>query len=354
MTFREKINNEVLATCRLLSGEETSLIYYYHVFNLFPNVIKTEINNGKGSYDYIIKKYKVSQDDIFQIETINKQEHLVINTYLIFIPKKSLLFYYNNGSIYLYYSTNTNKDSVIEIINSIGSKFKNEVKNKIELGIITSDSYGLNLTKIENNKIEISITNNYNNDFKKLHNEILLSLNTLNSKGLVLLHGKPGTGKTSYLRYLLQEITTKNIIYITPEISHQLGEPSFLNFILSYPNSVLIIEDAETLIKSREIENNNLIANLLNLTDGLLSDCLHLQIICTFNTNIENIDKALMRKGRLIARYEFNELTIEKSNFLLNELFPNKYKTDKPLTISEIYNFSNPNYENEKKSKIGF
>lgn len=354
MTFKEKINYELLTICRSKSGDDTCLIFYYHVFEIFPNVIILDINNVKDSYDYIIETYNVLQGDIFKIETIDNQNHCGISTYIIFVPQYYLLFYYNDTNLFLYYSGEKTKENVNEIVTTISSKFKNVVKSKIELGIVTLDSYGLNLTKIENTKIELCLEKNYNNDFEQLHAEILSSLNTSNSKGLLLLHGKPGTGKTSYLRYLLQEITTKNIIYITPEISHQLGEPRFLNFILSYPNSVLIIEDAEALIKSREDGSNSLISNLLNLTDGLLSDCLHLQIICTFNTNIENIDKALMRKGRLIARYEFNELTIEKSNQLLKELYDNETTTDKQLTLAEIYNFNENNFQKEINKKIGF
>jgi len=57
-------------------------------------------------------------------------------------------------------------------------------------------------------------------------------------------------------------------------------------------------------------------ANLLNLSDGLLSDCLHMQLISTFNTDIARLDKALLRKGRVIARYEFKPLTVEDSSIL--------------------------------------
>ena len=35
---------------------------------------------------------------------------------------------------------------------------------------------------------------------------------------------------------------------------------------------------------------------------------------------LQNIDKALLRKGRLIAEYEFNELDVNKSNKLLKKI----------------------------------
>jgi hypothetical protein len=47
---------------------------------------------------------------------------------------------------------------------------------------------------------------------------------------------------------------------------------------------------------------------------------LNLQIICTFNTDLTNVDEALLRKGRLIAKYEFKALAEQKSQALSNDL----------------------------------
>jgi len=55
---------------------------------------------------------------------------------------------------------------------------------------------------------------------------------------------------------------------------------------------------------------------LLNISDGLLYDCLNIQIICSFNIDIIKVDSALLRKGRLIAKYEFKELEVAKAQAL--------------------------------------
>lgn len=70
-------------------------------------------------------------------------------------------------------------------------------------------------------------------------------------------------------------------------------------FFLENRNFVMVIEDAEELITSREEVRNSNLSMLLNLTDGLLGKSLGIQIIATFNTDVKNIDKALLRKGRL-------------------------------------------------------
>jgi ATP-dependent 26S proteasome regulatory subunit len=41
--------------------------------------------------------------------------------------------------------------------------------------------------------------------------------------------------------------------------------------------------------------------NILNNSDGLLSDELCIKFICTFNAPLKDIDEALLRKGRLAA-----------------------------------------------------
>jgi ATP-dependent 26S proteasome regulatory subunit len=89
------------------------------------------------------------------------------------------------------------------------------------------------------------------------------------------------------------------------------------------------------------------------MTDGLYSDILNIKIIATFNSDMTSIDKALLRDGRLISKYEFKELSIDKTNTLLKEL--GKGESDKPLTLAEIYNKTSEEIIQVKKPKrIGF
>ena len=104
----------------------------------------------------------------------------------------------------------------------------------------------------------------------------------------------------------------------------------------------------------REENGNSPVSTLLNLSDGLLSDCLNIQIICSFNTDISKVDSALLRKGRLIAKYEFKELEVEKAQNLSEKL---GFKThiSKPMNLTDIYNQEekNGNHTAQRKS-IGF
>lgn len=181
---------------------------------------------------------------------------------------------------------------------------------------------------------------------------------------------------TVYIRQLLKELTKEdaNILYFSPMMVSSITDPSFINFITNWANGndnkkgILLIEDAEPLLETRDNGRNIGISNLLNLTDGLLNDILKIQIIATFNTTVGKLDKALLRPERLIARKEFKKLCKEDVYTLIEKIGVKKEKIDKfftdnpketEMTLAEIYNLKKENEIIEhdvKKSdkKMGF
>jgi len=189
----------------------------------------------------------------------------------------------------------------------------------------------------------------YGDGFKTFESDLFKKLKT-DTKGLVLLHGSPGTGKTYFLRYLLQKLakTKKKVLYFPPSMVEAITDPSFFNFIMNWTmdngkNSVLLIEDAEPLLLSRESTRNMGITNLLNLTDGILNDILSIQIIATFNTNLNELDKALLRPERLIARKEFKKLNVANGKKLAEILGLDPVTIKKEMSLAEIYAIKNDN-----------
>ena len=121
-----------------------------------------------------------------------------------------------------------------------------------------------------------------------------------------------------------------------------MTKPGFLPFLMRHPNSILIVEDAENIVRDRKQENflpNQAVANLLNLSDGLLGDAMHQQIICTFNCDVKGIDPALLRDGRLVIEHKFDKLSAENAHRLCTELaIPgNGEDIHEPVTLAEIY-----------------
>ena len=122
-----------------------------------------------------------------------------------------------------------------------------------------------------------------------------------------------------------------------------------MTYFLENQNTVFILEDCEKVLMSRDKSYNPVMPILLNLTDGIISDILGIKIICTFNTALSNIDKALLRKGRLTMKYEFRPLSASKASKILG------HEVQRPMPLSDIYNEDEENdFSKNNTARIGF
>jgi len=240
---------------------------------------------------------------------------------------------------------------LVEKIIGLGKRRRHE-SNNIALVIQTPRGYDTTSFELPDQKLDIEL--GYGKGFKPIHEKIINTLNQKNGKGLVLLHGTPGTGKTHYLKYIASKIKDKRVLFIPPYLADFITSPEMTPFLIQNSNSILFIEDAERVITDRNNGGANGVSNILNITDGILSDILKIQIVATFNMDKAKIDSALLRKGRLIAEHKFDALPIEDANNLIKHLGKN-YVTTKPMTLTEIYNLEETEYKSEDKySPIGF
>lgn len=195
---------------------------------------------------------------------------------------------------------------------------------------------------LEFDKFETDIEKNYNDN---LPLENIKTFLKNNDSGLILFHGEPGTGKTSFLKHIISEEIDKKFIIIPKEIFNTAGQQSFLDFISEKKNTIFILEDCEKLLLKRE--KGASLETILNMSDGLLGSTFKTKFICTFNTDLENIDKALLRKGRLKVLYEFKKLSLEKTRLHIPD-------AEEGMTLAEIYNPDDNGAECIKRKKIGF
>lgn len=241
----------------------------------------------------------------------------------------------------------------IGLCTALMNRFRGRKKREpFEINLIVKGSYGLELKSMEIKRTKLDLDLFYEDDFKEVDNVIQKRLNQKNDKGIVLLHGLPGTGKTTYLRYLVGRLK-KRVLFLSPNVASNLMDPDFIDLLIDNPNTVVIVEDAENIIMDRKASGNSSVSNLLNISDGLLADFLNVQLICTFNSSVAMVDSALMRKGRLIAKYEFGKLSIPKAQRLSNHL---KFDTiiDRSMTVAEISNQHEKEVETKQVEVIGF
>jgi len=220
--------------------------------------------------------------------------------------------------------------------------FKKELKElkkkvtKFEIGFLQSEMGSLFIKFREFTPYVEDLTKFLGDEVESLRQEMVTSINDKSDSGLYLLHGQPGTGKTSFIKTILSNVSNK-AIYITPGFADQLASPDLIGVLMDHPNSVLIIEDAETVLMKRQADNSNAVSNLLNLTDGFPADFLKLNIICAFNTKLDDIDPALLREGRLKGIHEFTKLSIPKAHELANHL-GKEIEITQPMTLAEVCN----------------
>lgn len=159
-----------------------------------------------------------------------------------------------------------------------------------------------------------SLALHYGEDFLPWH-ERLLSAYQSKPTGITILEGPPGTGKTSYIRHLMARLKDSHRFYFVPSSNLAvLKDSEFVDFWSEqrrwYPERQLavILEDAEEALLPRRTENRAEVSVLLNITDGLLGEFLRLHVLCTINCTLDQLDPALLRPGRLVARHHFGRL----------------------------------------------
>ena len=163
-----------------------------------------------------------------------------------------------------------------------------------------------------------------------------------------MFYGIPGTGKTSLIKSIINDNHNIDFIFIDSSLCKSISVGQFLEFLNENRNSVIVFEDCEKLLESRDTGLNGSIGTILNLTDGIMAESMKIKFICTFNCELSKIDKALLRKGRLSLMYEFHELSLDK----VKEIYKD---ATGPMTLANAYNADVKNdYSSKNTKKLGF
>lgn len=259
------------------------------------------------------------------------------------------------GGVDVYFDANVDHQLVFDFKEKFSDSSIRDTKGKILL--FEKNEYNeIILTPHKVKGFDLSIEDNYNDDFKKTHDKIEGWINdfSIPNNKLVLLHGDPGSGKTNYIKYLLNRDDGLKKIYIPPYFVQSMADPAFFPVIRREKDSLLIIEDAEKVLINREdSSDNSVISIFLNICDGIMADVLNFKIIATFNTDEDKIDPALKRRGRMFLKHKFGPLNKEKTEKLFRKLYDNAPPKEE-MTLSEIYNDENDFSVKKEKRVMGF
>ena len=172
-------------------------------------------------------------------------------------------------------------------------------------------------------------------------------LSSIPSGRLTLLDGDPGTGKSFLLRGLIS--AAKGLfIYIPAAITGRLTGPDIIPILMREKDKevpiILIMEDADSSLATRQLDNVSRLSDLLNMSDGILGDMADIRIIATTNSRKDDLDSAVLRDGRRNEYIQLKPLTIAHGQDILNRLLGRlesgailSLKKEK-VTLAEVYN----------------
>lgn len=367
---------------KLFTSDGYEKTYFYLrlfsvLFDKMPSVAdyQYEFDDEKNSYDLFVFFVNRAQKDGFkqysaletfycgtELETFPLAKNICLeySDFHIFINADTqILLAFDRHSICCIYEM-ANKESrryceaFLAAINTCYNGIK-ESKSKIECIGLTDRHYYLKDMEIKN-MAELDLAAMYNDDFLQIALNISAFLED-ERNGLVILHGEQGTGKTSFIRHLISK-SKKHFVYLPLDMASCLSDPRMITFICDeLKDAVVVIEDCEQLLVDRSESYNSIntgLVNILNMADGLLGDSLNLKFICTFNSDVKKIDKALLRKGRLVDKYEFGKLSREKTTALMQKQY-GLTGAFESMTLAEIFNYKTENHgQNKERKVVGF
>jgi hypothetical protein len=133
---------------------------------------------------------------------------------------------------------------------------------------------------------------------------------------LLLLHGEPGTGKTTALRALAQQWRSWCQVDCVLDPERLFNDPAYLMGVALGSGDddeprwrLLMLEDCDELISGEaKASAGQSLSRLLNLTDGLLGQGRNALIAITTNEDLASLHPAVVRPGRCLASIQVGRL----------------------------------------------
>ncbi len=178
------------------------------------------------------------------------------------------------------------------------------------------------LSTIPKRSIDTIFINNLNNIMDDI-NKFMNSKDEYINKGIkykrnYLLHGPPGTGKTSFITSVASKY---NLDVFMINLNTNINDIIFMKMVAKLPNrSLLVLEDVDFLFEKNQNNSVNF-STILNTLDGFA--CKNRLITFMTTNHIDKLEPSLIRPGRIDCIYEFNYASNNQIKEMLESYFPN-------------------------------
>ncbi len=189
------------------------------------------------------------------------------------------------------------------------------------------------------------VPENYTTDVVEGYSRVIEQFNSKSPSGrLVILEGPPGCGKTFMTRNLISQIKNTKFVLIPSHLVSRMGDPGMIEVLMEEKiigrdrSITLIVEDADMCVNQRMADNMSAISSMLNLCDGIMGSLLDVRIVATTNTDMQDVDPAIMRPGRLCEHLFIGELPAEQAQEVYKRLSGKEIVYDGPTSLATVYN----------------
>lgn len=253
---------------------------------------------------------------------------------------------YNDKSKIINIHGSTTNPKIEKLGAVLKKDFVTQSKKNMVFAVIRT-SQGFDITNMGDGSSPL-ITDNYTPEVLADVDHVVESFQKSPPPGrIAILNGEPGTGKTFLIRSMLSRMDCVFLI-IPSGLMGELDKPELLPLLLNVKKSyekpiVMVIEDGDVCLVPRKNDNISTIASLLNLSDGILGTMIDIKMIISTNAHIKDMDKAILRPGRLCRDIHVAALPYEQANKVYQRLTGNKENMEYGdyYTLAEIYDMVN-------------